>query len=64
MHTEYKVTEAEMLKIMKTDEEVEGLFALASRAKRREDGGPEEFDNALPEWGEMHMSGSRSTGWF
>ena len=64
MHTEYKVTEAEMLKIMKTDEEVEGLFALASRTKKRDDGGPEEFDNALPEWNEMHMSGSKSTGWF
>lgn len=31
MDSEFKVSEAEMLRTMKTDEEVEGLFALASK---------------------------------
>ncbi len=64
MDSEFKVSEAEMLRSMKTDEEVEGLFALACKSKRREDGAPDEYGNALPEWGEMKMSGSNSTGWF
>lgn len=64
MDSEFKASEAEMLKTMKTDEEVEGLFALASMPERREDGAPDEHGNALPEWGEMKMSGSNSTGWF
>ena len=64
MNSEFKTSEAEMLKTMKTDEEVEGLFALASKPKQREDGAPDEHGSALPEWGEMKMSGSSSTGWF
>ncbi len=64
MDSEFRVSEAEMLRTMKTDEEVEGLFALASKSKRREDGAPDEYGNALPGWGEMKMSGSNSTGWF
>lgn len=64
MHSECKVTEAEMLKTMKTDEEVEGLFALASKRQYRNDGAPEEYGSALPEWSEMKMSGSKDTGWF
>lgn len=53
-----------MLKTMLTDEEVDGLFALASNLKKREDGAPVEFDTAVPEWGEMGMSGSKESGWF
>lgn len=64
MDSEFKESEAEMLKVMKTDEEVEGLFALASKPKRSEDCAPDEYGKALPEWGEMKMSGSSSTGWF
>ncbi len=64
MDSESRVSEAEMLRSMKTDEEVEGLFALASKSKQREDGAPDKYGNALPEWGEMKMSGSNSTGWF
>lgn len=63
-HSDFKVSEAQMLKTMKTDEEVEGLFALASKPKRRDDGSPELFDNAVPEWAEMKRSGSSTTGWF
>ena len=64
MHSDSKVSEAEMLKIMKTDEEVEGLFRLTSRSSRRDDGAPEEYGSGTPEWGEMKMSGSSTTGWF
>lgn len=49
---------------MKTDEEIEGLFALASKLKKKDDGSPEELDSAVPEWTEMKMNGSNTTGWF
>lgn len=64
MDSDFKVSEAEMLKTMLTDEEVDGLFALASKPKTREDGAPAELDTATPEWGEMKMSGSKGRGWF
>lgn len=64
LHSEFKTSEADMLKAMPTDDEVEGLFVLASRPKAGEDGAPVEFDAGLLEWGEMRMSGSRETGWF
>lgn len=64
LHSESKVSEAEILRTMLTDEEVEGLFTLASKPKGREDGAPAEFDDAIPEWGEMKMSGSKESGWF
>nr|WP_285813479.1 IS1249 family transposase [Adlercreutzia murintestinalis] len=64
LHSEFRASEAEMLKTMKTDEEVEGLFALASKKKTRGDGAPDEFGSAAPEWRELHMSGSNATGWF
>lgn len=64
MDSEFKSSEAEMLRTMKTDEEVEGLFVLASKSLRREDGAPEEYGSAAPEWGETKMSGSKETGWF
>ena len=64
LHSDFKVPEAQMLKTMKTDEEVEGLFSLASKPRKEDDGSPELFDNAVPEWAEMKRSGSSTTGWF
>ena len=64
MNSELETSEAEMLKTVKTGEEVKGLFASASKPRRREDGAPDEHGGAPPEWGEMKMSGSSSTGWF
>ncbi len=64
LHSEYKVGEAEMLKTMKTDEEVAGLFMLATNRSEHEDGAPDEHGTSLPEWSEMRMSGSKETGWF
>lgn len=64
MHSECRASEAEMLRTMKTDEEVEGLFALASKPKSRDDGAPEEHGRGLPDWSEMKMSGSGNAGWF
>lgn len=64
LHSEFKVSEAEMLRSMKTDEEVEGLFALTSKPTYRDDGAPDEVGSAAPEWSELHMCGSRETGWF
>ncbi len=53
-----------MLKTMRTDEEVEELFALASEHKGREEGGPDEYGSSVSEWSEMKMSGSENAGWF
>lgn len=64
LHSEFKESEAQMLKTMPTDKEVDGLFAMASKPAKREDSAPAEFDSGLPEWGEMRMSGSNETGWF
>lgn len=64
LHSELKVSEAEMLKMMLTDEEVEGLFAMAPRPKSGGDGAPAQFDRGAPEWGELRMSGSKEAGWF
>lgn len=64
LHSEFKGTEAEMIRTLKTDGEVEGLFELASKPKRRDDGAPDEHGTQLPDWGEMKMSGSSGTGWF
>lgn len=64
MHSETRASEAEILRAMKTDEEVEGLFALASKTRKRDDGAPEECGTGLPEWAELKMSGSKDAGWF
>lgn len=55
MDSEFKASEAEMLKIMKTDEEVKGLFALASKPKNKEDGTPEEYGSEV-KWEEFHTA--------
>ena len=39
---------------MPTDDNVNGLFAAASRATRREDGAPEEYGTGIV-WNEFHM---------
>lgn len=64
LHSEFRETEAEMLKRMPTDEEVEGLFKLASSSNKNRRYYPEEYGAATPEWSELKMSGSHSTGWF
>ena len=64
LHSEFKVSEAEMVKIMPTDEDVGGLFALAPGPHRRDDGYPDEFGQGAPEWGELHMRGSKDAGRF
>ena len=64
MHTESPLPAAEILRVMPTDDDVDGLFAATSGESKREDGAPDEHGGALPEWGEMKMSGSSSTGWF
>lgn len=64
LHSEFKTSEAEMLKRLPTDEDIEGLFASARTTLLREDGAPAEFDTGMPEWGEMHKSGFKETGWY
>ncbi len=55
MDSEFKASEAEMLRTMKTDEEVEGLFALASKPKRGDDGAPEKYGKGIV-WSELHTA--------
>lgn len=64
LHSEFKASEAEMLRTMKTDEEVDGLFSMASGRNAHDGGSPEEYGRAIPEWSEMKMSGSKGSGWF
>ena len=64
LHSEFKVSEAQMLKKLPTDDEAQGLFALASKPKVRSDGAPAEYGQQIPEWGDMKMRGSKETGWF
>lgn len=55
MHTEAPLPAAEILRAMPTDGEVEGLFAMASKPKRRDDGAPEERGSGVA-WGEFHAA--------
>lgn len=64
LHSDFKASEAEMLRDIPTDGEVEGLFQQAGNPKKGANDMPEEYGNAVPEWGELKMSGSNSTGWF
>lgn len=64
LHSDFRASEAEMLRTMKTDDEVEGMSARASGTSGQKTDGPSEFDSHLSDWGEMHMRGSRETGWF
>ena len=54
MHTESPLPPAEILRIMPTDDPVEGLFASASRKHERNDGAPAEYGSGII-WSEFHM---------
>lgn len=54
MHTEPPLPPAEILRVMPTDDEVDGLFASASNGGMREDGAPEEYGSGIV-WSEFHM---------
>lgn len=55
MHTDSPLAAARILEAMPTDAEVEGLFALASKPKRRDDGAPDECGSGVV-WGELHAA--------
>ena len=55
MHTESPLPAAEMIEAMPTDDEVEGLFAMASKSRKREDGAPDEHGSGVV-WGEFHAA--------
>ena len=55
MHTESPLPAAEMIEAMPTDDEVEGLFAMASKSRKREDGAPDEHGSGAV-WGEFHAA--------
>ena len=54
MHTEEPLSPAGILRAMPTDDEVDGLFAKASKKGGEEDGAPREYGAGI-EWGEFHM---------
>ena len=54
MHTESPLPPAEILRVMPTDDDVDGLFAAASKGPRREDGAPDERGSGIV-WEEFHM---------
>ncbi|MEQ3362147.1 IS1249 family transposase [Raoultibacter massiliensis] len=55
MHAEAPLPAAEILRVMPTDDEVAGLFAMASKPKRRDDGAPEEYESGVA-WGEFYAA--------
>lgn len=55
MRTESPLPAAEMIEAMPTDDEVEGLFAMASKSRKREDGAPDEHGSGVV-WGEFHAA--------
>lgn len=54
MHTENPLPAAEILRVMPTDDDVDGLFAAASKGQGRENGGPDEYGTGIA-WEEFHM---------
>ncbi len=54
MRTEAPLPPAEILRVMPTDDQVDGLFASASSRGGREDGVPEEYGSGIA-WSEFHM---------
>ena len=54
MHTENPLSAAEILRVMPTDDEVDGLFASASGRDGRDGGAPEECGSGIV-WSEFHM---------
>ena len=54
MHTESPLPPADIIHVMPTDDEVDGLFATASSDKKRDDSAPEEYGTGIV-WSEFHM---------
>lgn len=54
MNTELPAPTAELLRIMPTDDEVDGLYRLAVKKNSREDGTPERYGTGIV-WDEFHM---------
>lgn len=54
MHTESPLPAAEILRVMPTDDDVDGLFAAASGKSKGKDGAPEEYGAGIV-WEEFHM---------
>lgn len=54
MHTESPLPSAEILRVMPTDDQVDGLFASVSSRRKRDDGAPEEYGSGIV-WSEFHM---------
>ena len=54
MHTEEPKSPAEILRCMPRDEDVDGLFAIASNEGQRSDGRPERYGRGI-DWNEFHM---------
>lgn len=54
MNTATPLPPAEILRVMPTDDQVEGLFASASNQGKRESGMPEEYGSEIV-WSEFHM---------
>lgn len=54
MHTESPLTSAEILRVMPTDDQVDGLFASVSGKHDSGDGAPEEYGSGIV-WSEFHM---------
>ena len=54
LHTEHPLPPAEILRVMPTDDQVEGLFASACGKRKRDDGAPEEYGSGIV-WSEFHM---------
>lgn len=54
MHTESPLSAAEILRIMPTDDDVDGLFATVPNGTQHENGAPKEYDLGIA-WEEFHM---------
>lgn len=54
LHTEKPLPPAEILRVMPTDDQVDGLFASASSKRNRNDRAPEEYGSGIV-WSEFHM---------
>ena len=54
MHTESPLPAAEILRVMPTDDDVDGLFAAATNGDGRGDGAPDEYGAGIV-WEEFHM---------
>lgn len=55
MHTESPLPAAEIIRVMPTDDEAEGLFAMAAKPEKRKDGAPDEHGSGVV-WGESHAA--------